>query len=200
MNTNTALATEIASELSYLRSETEALRDFVEWLHQALRSMEDRSSDADVMMLLSGLLESALGSIEAKDGSLLVADEETRELVFIITSGEVPKEDLQWHRIPLEAGIAGWAFENRKAVIVNNPSQDHRFYDAVDKQFDFVTYSVLATPVIREGKALGVIEALNKQTGEGFTVEDSALFDLASIVMGKLLHTMVRHQMGRQSE
>ena len=185
-------------ELTRLRFDTAALREFVRCLHQALRSLDGFPSDTEIMTLLADLLGSALESVKANDGSLLVVDEEAQDLVFIVTSGEVPTEKLQWRRLPLNEGIAGWVVEHRTAVIVRNPAQDPRFSDTMDRALDFVTHSMLAAPVIHDGKVLGVIEALNRHAGDSFTSEDELLISLTCLLTGKLLNAMVRHEEARQ--
>jgi len=48
-----------------------------------------------------------------------LVDEETQELVFVLVHGEF-REALQGYRVSWDQGLAGWAFQENSAVIVND--------------------------------------------------------------------------------
>jgi hypothetical protein len=79
-----------------LKADNEALEREVAMLRNvldALRALQEVSasvtSNTNVMGLLERILESALASIEAHDGSLLLVDDETDELVFVVVFGAI---------------------------------------------------------------------------------------------------------------
>jgi sigma-B regulation protein RsbU (phosphoserine phosphatase) len=131
------------------------------------------------MGLLDRILESALASISAKDGSLLLVDEETDELAFVVVLGDV-REMLAGHRMALGEGIAGWVAANREPVMIGDAHFDPRFSPAVDRDFDFRTNSMLCVPIIYADNVLGVIQALNKMDGEDFNEGDLALLGVVA--------------------
>jgi GAF domain-containing protein len=47
-----------------------------------------------------------------------------------------------------ETGITSWVLRNKKLVNIEDAYKDDRFDSSVDKSIDFVTTSMLATPVI----------------------------------------------------
>tara|TARA_B100000029_G_scaffold463123_1_gene496179 strand:- start:426 stop:710 length:285 start_codon:yes stop_codon:yes gene_type:complete len=57
-------------------------------LVQSLGRLEAPQSDADIMEILERVLSSAVVTVHARDGSLLVRDDESGELVFAIVHGE----------------------------------------------------------------------------------------------------------------
>ncbi len=169
-----------------LKADNEALENEVRMLRSvldALRSLQEVSASVtaqtDVMGLLDRILESALASIGAHDGSLLLVDEETGELVFVVVFGEV-RDVLSGHRIALGEGIAGWVAANREAVMVGDVHFDHRFSGSVDRKFEFLTRSMLCVPIIYADNVLGVIQALNKIDGEAFNEGDLALLGVVA--------------------
>ena len=169
-----------------LKTDNEALENEVRMLRSvldALRSLQEVSANitaqTDVMGLLDRILESALASIGAHDGSLLLVDEETGELVFVVVFGEV-RDVLSGHRIALGEGIAGWVAANREAVMVGGVHFDHRFSGSVDRKFEFLTRSMLCVPIIYADNVLGVIQALNKIDGEAFNEGDLALLGVVA--------------------
>ncbi len=175
-----------------LRHEILALRQFIDSMQNLVAALENPRQEFEIMDLLSEVLKNALETISAKDGSLLVLDEDTRELVFVVTHGDLPADDLVWRRLPPGTGIGGWVAENQKSVIVNDVQSDERFYPVIDEEFGFKTRSMLAAPVIGGGQVLGVIEVLNKQDGRLFNHDDQRLLTLMCRFSGELLTSVIQ--------
>lgn len=173
-----------------LRSEVATLRRFIRSLQNLTDTADRRQKPVDIMEVLEQILRDSLDAIDAQDGSLLVLDEDTRELVFVLAVGDVPQEKIAGIRLPAGKGIAGWVAEHREPTIVENPHADQRFYGGLDDSFQFHTHSILAAPIIGGGRVLGVIEALNKELGRTFTVDDLTLLMLVCRFAGELLHTL----------
>lgn len=151
----------------------EALKDLY-WATQSITSQEN------LLNLLDQILYNAMGVLKAEDGSLLLLDEETNELVFVLVHGDI-KSKLRGHRIASREGIAGWVASQREPLIVNNPRQDRRFSMEVDEEFSFITRSVLCVPMITRGKLIGVIELLNKREAEFSEADATLLLILAQV-------------------
>ncbi len=120
--------------------------------------------------------------VNAEVGSLLLFDEEKKELYFDVALGE--KGDLiKQIRLKLGEGIAGTVALERKSLIVNDVSKDPRFFKKADEKSGFVTKSILCSPLIYKDKLLGVIQAINKNNNETFDDKDLELFEsFANIV------------------
>lgn len=169
-----------------LKADNEALVREVQMLRNvldALRALQEVSASVtphtNVMGLLDRILESALESIRASAGSLLLVDEETNELAFVVVLGDV-RDKLIGHRMALGEGIAGWVAANRNPVMVGDAHFDSRFSPAVDDDFDFRTHSMVCVPIIYADKVLGVIQALNKLDGDEFNEGDLALLGVVA--------------------
>ncbi|MCP4423604.1 MAG: GAF domain-containing protein [Chloroflexi bacterium] len=169
-----------------LKADNESLEREVRMLRSmldALRALQEVSASVtaqtNVMGLLDRILESALASIGANDGSLLLVDEEADELAFVVVFGEV-RELLAGHRIASGEGIAGWVAANREAVMIKDVHFDPRFSPSVDQEFEFRTHSMLCVPIIYADNVLGVIQALNKTDGEEFNEGDLALLSVVA--------------------
>lgn len=70
-----------------------------------------------------------------------------------------------------EEGIAGAAARLRATVLTNDPYHDGRFSPKSDAALGFKTESLLAVPLIAQGRVAGVVELLNKPGG--FRPEDA---------------------------
>ncbi|NIM28161.1 MAG: GAF domain-containing protein [Gammaproteobacteria bacterium] len=189
---------QLESENASLRAEIRSLRTFIDSMQNLMEAVEQPLPEAELMELLSDVLGNALHTINASDGSLLVLDEDTNELVFVITHGEAAKEQLAWQRLPPDEGIAGWVAKHRRATIVNDAQADDRFYPALDRELGFRTDSVLAAPIIGGGRVLGVIEVLNKKDDKLFTVGDQTLLTLMCRFAGELLFTVLQQSQGEK--
>jgi GAF domain-containing protein len=191
------MSTEIRGTLHFLqqenvrlKSENDHLQHEVVRLRRVLRTLGTLNELAasinertDVMKLLDGILQSALSSIGADDGSLLLIDEETNELAFVVVRGVV-REKLVGHRIPMGQGIAGWVAEHAEPVIVKNAQLDKRFSPAVDRAFHFKTRSMLCVPIIHDGRISGVMQVLNKSNRKEFNEADLMLLGLVAQLAG----------------
>jgi GAF domain-containing protein len=84
--------------------------------------------------------------------------------------------------MPVDTGIAGWVVAHREPVIANEIDQDERFSAAVDRMFQFRTQSLACVPLISRSLVLGVIEVVNKFSGQPFDERDmDMLMTLAPI-------------------
>jgi GAF domain-containing protein len=171
----------LLDENRLLREEVMALRDYLNGLRSLQRAAEMITAEEDPMTLLDKILYYALTVIDAADGSILLLDPETRELVFAVVRGGL-EHLLLGHRIPIELGIAGWVAIHREAQIVNNVRSDQRFYSYVDETFHFETYSLLCVPMMSRGKVLGVIEVLNKFNRQDFNQTDQDLLSTLAYI------------------
>ena len=189
----------LEQENARLRTEILSLRQFIDSMQNLIDAVERPLPEAQLMALLSEVLQNALDTINAKDGSLLVLDEDSQELVFVLAHGDV-QEELRWRRLPPGEGIAGWVAANRQATIVNDAQVDERFFPAVDQQLNFKTNSILAAPIIGGGRVLGVIELLNKRDGALFSTGDQTLLSLMCRFSGELLFTVIQENEAKGSE
>lgn len=189
-------ASYIKQELSRMTVENRALREEVVTLREYLGSIQalmdgvdDMDPKSEIMSLLDRILVNAMAVTHSSDGSLMVVDDETQELVFVLARGMVSLDKLRGVRIPLGKGIAGWVAKQGQPTIVNNARTDPRFFSGVDDAFQFKTNSVLAVPITGNKKVLGVIEVLNKQNGKAFSPTDQTLLTLLCRFAGEVLYS-----------
>ncbi len=144
----------------------------------ALESLQEVArtftSELELTRLLELIVLSAVDVLKAGAGSLLLYDSATNELVFQVVQGGSGKA-LRHTRIKSDEGIAGWVYTHRKALIVLDTKSDPRWLDRMDESFKFHTVAMVAAPLIYKGKPTGVIEILNKKSGEQFNEDDRDL-------------------------
>lgn len=186
----------LQEENQALKEEASSLRHYISSLDTLLQAVDDMDTDqqAEIMAMLSRILANAIIVISAEAGSLLVLDDDTGELVFVLSHGEVPQERLAGVRIPPGKGIAGWVAEHRKPTIVNNARMDDRFYAGIDTRFQYQTESILAVPIIGDGRVLGVLEVVNKEDGGPFHETDQIILALLGRFAGEALNNVMLRQ------
>ncbi len=168
-------------ELTRLRQENQELKEELTALRSAIRGLsalqeiiQRVTPDVNPILLLDDLLGSVLDVLGASDGSLLLLDEETEELVFAIVHGDA-RDRLRGYRLPPGRGIAGWVADQREPAIVHDVRKDPRFFPQVDETFGFYTQTLACVPLLDGDRVLGVIEAVNKQAEREFSAEDHHL-------------------------
>jgi HD-GYP domain-containing protein (c-di-GMP phosphodiesterase class II) len=146
-------------------------------------------SVGDLQTLLKHIMTAIKEVFHVEGSSVLLVDEEKKELYFKEVTGEIG-EIIKQIRIPLheKSSIAAWCAVHRKSMIVNDVEQDSRHNKAVDKAVGFQTRSILASPVIWQERVLGVLEAVNKKDG-AFTFEDEILLNLFANQVAVALNT-----------
>lgn len=172
-----------------MRDENTALRGYMSALEELQWATQQIISEENLFDLLDRILNSAMNVLRAEGGSLLLLDDETDELVFVLVHGDIQNK-LRGYRIGSDEGVAGWVAQQGKPLIVNNPRQDWRFSHQIDKVFGFSTRSIICVPMITRGKMMGVIELLNKQNDEDFTEADATLLSILGQVAATALEEM----------
>lgn len=149
------------------------------------RSLEQRLRELTIIndlvktltstLQLTDVLRAVLDKIKtltsAEALSLLLYDGERDELVFAATETLRENAIVGLH-VPEAQSIAGWVARTGQTALVNDTGSDTRFYAAIDQVSHFATCSLLAVPLRRDGKVIGVIEVANRYGGKHFSDDD----------------------------
>ncbi|HVB81667.1 MAG TPA: sigma 54-interacting transcriptional regulator [Candidatus Binataceae bacterium] len=138
-------------------------------------------------------------ALDAEGASVLLLDDERKELYFPYISEEDPEvaERLARLRFSAELGIAATALKTGKALMVNDAQNDPRWYQGIDKMSGLVTRNVLAAPLSTRQGSLGVVEVVNGRAAAGFTEDDLSFLEaisgsIAIAIENARLYTQVR--------
>ncbi|PJF40593.1 MAG: GAF domain-containing protein [Chloroflexi bacterium] len=174
----------LKDENDTLKEELTSLREFVAILNGLTTAARDLTSDTELLPLLQDIFAKTLNLLNAPDGSLLLLDEDTNELVFVLVQGTLG-DQLRNFRIPADEGIAGWVVQNNEAVLVADTRRDHRFSHMIDEKFAFSTQSIAAAPIVGDQKVYGVLEAINRPGDTPFNESDLDLLGLVCRFAGE---------------
>ncbi|MBN1535651.1 MAG: GAF domain-containing protein [Anaerolineales bacterium] len=154
-----------------LRDELLDLRQVIHSLITLLQSLEKTTPETNPQLLLNKILSAALKAVDSRDGSLMLFDEESKELVFVQVIG-ASKEKLTGYRLPVGEGIAGWVAMNNSPKLVPDVRYEPLFTPQVDQVTGFQTISVISVPLCEKDRVVGVIEVVNTTSGTPFKESD----------------------------
>jgi len=148
--------------------ELQALYD----IGQALGSVHDLDQ------LLHLAIDHAVALLDVEGVSVILLDEERRELYFKVADDtcEGRERQLREIRFPADQGIAGSVIKDGVSLIVPDVEQDPRHYRGVDQTTGTKTRSILCVPLRGKDRIIGVLEAINKRH-RPFAAEDVRLLE-----------------------
>jgi transcriptional regulator with GAF, ATPase, and Fis domain len=137
-----------------------------------LRSLLDISRSLHQSINLDHLLLQIVSKIRqamhTESVSVILHDEAANQFFFRMVESDQAEsaEKVREVRFPVDQGIAGSVFRSGVAELIPDAAKDPRHYCVVDQKTDFTTRSMIAVPLQTKGKTIGVLEVLNKKTGQ----------------------------------
>ncbi len=140
-------------------------------------------------------MDNALELISAEAKILLNAD---RCSIFIVDN----EDEMLWTKISdgigrivisLSSGIVGDTYQTQEPQIVNNPYEDSRFLQNIDKKSGYKTKNMITVPIFNSKReVMGIIQLLNRSRFD-FSQEDlETLTFFANYVSGSLELVLMR--------
>jgi len=181
---NTQMIRHLQQENLRLRGENTTLRDYVEKFQRVVSTLvnlqqhiDQISPQTNLYEMIHKLLEAALMAVNSENGSLLLLDEETGELVFVEVIGS-SRERLLNYRLPKGVGIAGWVVTNKRSRLVSNAQVEPSFSNMVDRYTGLTTKSLICVPLYDGERRLGAIEVVNSVSGQPFSQSDLEILQI----------------------
>jgi diguanylate cyclase (GGDEF)-like protein len=178
---------DLAIENKRLKSELSVTKRELNFYEEVNRTL---TSSLELNDILVTIMKRAKAMTKAQAWSVLLVDEDTGQLVFERAEGKKSR-DIKKHRLKMGEGIAGWVAQEGIPVVVPDVSKDQRFLGKIDKAIRFKTKSLMCIPVKSRDRIIGVLEFVNKTTGESFTKEDldllMRLVDQTAIAIERVL-------------
>lgn len=169
----TAAQAAVAIENAHLYQHSERQARQLATLNRIGRTI---TSSLDPERVPSLIMEQVTELLGVEEGSLLLADDASGDLVFAYTTGPIGNR-LLGQRLAGGVGLAGYVATHGHSVIVNDTQHDNRFDATMDKTTGFVTRALMAVPLRGVGGVQGVIEVINPRDGGLFTAEDQRLLE-----------------------
>lgn len=166
----------------------------VDALSRIVRAIQDVE---DLRVLLRAIMAESQNLLDCEASSLFLYDEEKNDLYFeVVVGGD---EGVRAIRVPAGEGIVGAAATKNETQIVRDTAADERHFK-IDSSSGFVTRNLIATPMVRDGKLIGVLEVLNKTGDHTFDELDAKILEImaehaaAAIVKARLIQANIQAQ------
>ncbi len=141
----------------------------------------------DLNEVLQRILEQTSQAMLVDTVSLALLDAKHQELVFEASTGRY-SDKVVGIRLKLGQGIAGWVAQHGEGTVVNDVSQDERFFRGVDLITGFHTRAIACAPIRWGNEVIGILEAINPYAR---VFDEDALDVLTGIA--SLAGTAIRH-------
>ena len=158
------------------REEDRSIRRRLRRYKKAFHVGQVITSEMDRDALFEVIIHQTNEVMESERSTVFLHDDKTNELWSLVGVG-LKKREI---RIPSDYGVAGWVFQHRSPVTVNDAYKDPRFYSEVDKKSRFRTKNIICIPLINwAGHCIGALQSLNKNSGD-FADDDRELLAFIS--------------------
>ena len=149
------------------------------------------ASCLDLDQLVEEVITSTKSLLDAEAVTVFFVDEETGELVFDLVDGGAG-EKVRAQRLPPGQGIAGWVLREKASIAVPDCRSDRRFCADIDRRSGYQTQTVVAAPLLYRGRVIGVIEAVNRRSGDPFGPSDARTLESLAPHVSVAIHN-ARH-------
>jgi signal transduction histidine kinase len=144
------------------------------------------NSTLNLEELLQYIIRTASEILDCEAASILLFDEKRNRLFFAASTGADPKKMAQIP-VPIDGSLAGTIFREDKSICINDVSHDPRHFAGVGQALNFQTRSLLGVPMRIREKGVGVLEALNKRSGD-FNASDERILAALGAQAGVAIH------------
>ena len=148
--------------------------------------------------LLQSIVDVARTIFAAEASSIFLYDEEADELVFEAVSGQ-GGDTLVGARFPSSTGIAGFALVTRQPLVVDDLDRDPRFSRDRAASTGYVPSSIVASPLLHEERALGVLSVLDRAKDRPFGIAELELLSRFSTQAAIGLDLLLRARSARSA-
>lgn len=192
LNMNQTLAEEQAT-VKKITSRYDAAQSWALGLALIEEIGQNLASTLDLNEVLTRLLTRVHNALDVEDGSILLTEEPSGDLVSQVVLGVLSARMTKHFRVPKGQGIAGQVAETGIPIIVNDAKSDPRHFTKIDETTGFETRSILCVPILTHERILGVLEVFNKKSGS-FTPQDQMLLSSIANYAGIALENARLHQ------
>ena len=148
--------------------------------------------------LLQSIVDAARAIFGAQASSIFLYDDEADELVFEAVSGR-GGDMLVGTRFPSSTGIAGFALVTRQPLVVDDLSADPRFSRERAESTGYVPNGIVASPLLHDERALGVLSVLDRAQDRSFGVAELELLSRFSTQAAIGLDLLLRARRARSA-
>ncbi|MDX1934037.1 MAG: GAF domain-containing protein [Capsulimonadales bacterium] len=137
-------------------------------------------------LLISRILDEVNTAIHAEAQSIWLVDESASLIRCRFATGP-GAEAIKQIAVPLGEGIVGNTVARQEAYLIADAQSDVRHSRRADRKTGITTHSLVSVPLVRDGRTIGAIQAINKRDEASFTTEDldllQSIADIAALAI-----------------
>ncbi|MBN1956248.1 MAG: GAF domain-containing protein [Anaerolineae bacterium] len=185
-------------ELAQALQDLTVERDRIQALY---RITAEVAASLDLDQVLNRTLEMVVAAVGADQGSILLEDPDTSNLVHraAVGLGEVIPPGGKKTRFRRGEGLAGWAMTQRKALLIDDILEDSRWVP--DLEPDAKQRACMTLPLIRASESQGVMLLFSAEPGtfqpDHLRLAEAAATQIANAVGNAALYNLIREQAER---
>jgi diguanylate cyclase (GGDEF)-like protein len=143
---------------------------------------------------LHGVFTRIAGAVPSRTTTLVLHDEQDRELVFT-TSRVLRPGVVDGVRLGTGQGIAGWVARHRETACVDDVQADPRHDATLARRAGLVARNMICVPLVHRDSLVGVLQVINRIGPGGFTADEVRLVEtLAAQATIAIAHAQLYHQ------
>jgi len=147
----------------------------IESLNRLFEASRVLTSTLDLPRVLELVIEAAAQAIPtAERGAVVLLDRERGEL-YVGAAWGYRSPQIQQFRFPRNQGYAGWVFQHRQPLLVEDVARDPRAQLTTDLAEPLEIRSAIAAPLIARDEPIGVLDLASISRTAAFTEEDLQL-------------------------
>lgn len=179
------------------RKEDRLIKNRVERYKQLLRVGHIITSETSLDNLFGVIMDQTNEVMNAERSTVFLHDGKSKELWSLVATGM----DETGICIPDDSGVAGWVFQSKTPMVINEAYEDPRFYSEVDKRTGYVTKRIICVPVVnRKGACIGTLQAINKKDGHFTDLDKELLISMSHYVAIALENSQLFAEVDRYLE
>ena len=162
----------LATGYHKLLEELRVRNDILALNNRLLRSVEESS---DLASLINSIIKLGSDAVSGDMVFLLLKDEAHDRLLGVAQS-DASYNPVGHYSLSLdEASIAVWVYQHGKTVVVNDSANDPRVSPRMREMFD--VHACVASPLIADGKAIGVLMMISRDIEHRYSSRDVTLLE-----------------------
>ena len=127
-----------------------------------------------------------MDTVPSEAGSLIQTRNKKGDLVFVAARGPVG-DKIVGIKMKAGQGLVGASARDRRVITVSDVKSDPRHAAEISKKLGFETRSLLAAPIVHDGRCTGVIELVNRKGGDEFQRHEIELLARVARTAGAML-------------
>jgi len=185
----------LATGYHKLLEELRVRNDILALNNRLLRSVEEAD---DLGSLIDSVIKLGRDAVGGDIVFLLLKDENEEQLIGVAQTGAAYDPTGHFRLSLDEASIAVWVFQHGQTIAVNDSANDSRVSPRMRDMFN--VHTCVASPLIADGKTIGVLMTISHETEHLYSSRDVTLLEGLAQEVALAINTARLKEQRRQAE